>query len=151
MEKNDEYISFAETSYGNPYSNLALLKAEDILGYMLSYKRPFTEGDKGYHLRIKKKLHKEVCEKCFRYPDNHDSRPQIIKKVLDIEASKESRTAVTEAKYVTDTQLTCRGCRVLECKRSINREIGKPSELDIALKRMLGSIPQQFRLSKRGG
>jgi len=124
----DEFISFEKTNHNNPYDNPHLLKAEDILGYMLSYKRPFSEGDRFYLLRVKKKLHKEVCLNCIRYPDNsieqmaQGRRPIVKYKVLDVEKSKEQHKPVFK-EVERKSWLTCDGCRVLKCKQAFNREI----------------------------
>ena len=79
-------------------------------------------------LRVKKKLHKEVCLNCIRYPDNsieqmaQGRRPIVKYKVLDVEKSKEQHKPVFK-EVERKSWLTCDGCRVLKCKQAFNREI----------------------------
>jgi len=145
---SDEYISFEKTNYKNPYTNLCLLEMEDIFGYMLSYKRPFTKGDIGYLIRKRKKLHTDVCKFCYRLPENRQHqpyhlRPNVTLKRMDVEASKEEGSPVTFEVYEKD-YLTCDGCRVMKLKQSMNREINDPFS---CLRRVF--LPRRIRSNDR--
>ena len=91
----DKYISFMHTDHEHPYNDPFVLKIEDIFGFMMTYRKPYSKNDRKSLKNYRNKLTKH-CRNCMRFPSIcHESR---FKKRDDI-------------------------CRVLYLKEAMTREI----------------------------
>ncbi len=128
-EKVDHYIPFPTRQQRRKgrtpvYENDTLLKVEDIVGFMATYCRPFTDDDIKYLRRRRRELIDNVCNSCYRlFPEEQpDYRQKTrITQFAVPEECKRQKKLVTDVK-AEKIPLKCDGCRVLKLKQAINKE-----------------------------
>lgn len=63
----DKYISFQNSDYENPYEDPTVLKIEDIFGFMMAYRKPYSDANRKSLKNYRNRLRKH-CKTCIRLP-----------------------------------------------------------------------------------
>ena len=65
----DRFISFNDTDHDNPYDDPEILKIEDIFGFMMAYRKPYSDDSRKSLKNYRNRLTK-YCRLCSRLPSS---------------------------------------------------------------------------------
>lgn len=122
VKKIDKFISYKNTDHDNPYDDPEFLKLEEIVCFIMAYKKPYKRSTvkslKNYRGRLKKR-----CRGCTRFPDNCETFKDIVKTVSPMVVVKGNIIKLRGTKIA---KKWVDSCRVLLLKTRATKEIRGP-------------------------
>jgi len=120
-EKIDKFISYKNTDHDNPYDDPEFLKLEEIICFIMAYKKPYRRSTikslKNYRGRLKKR-----CRGCTRFPDSCED---IKGTLTTVDPIIHEGIVIVPHRYKHGKQWED-SCRVLLLKQRVTKEIRGP-------------------------
>lgn len=91
VEKEEKFISFQDTAHDNPYDDPEILKIEDIFGFMMCYRKPYSTSSRKSLKNYRNRLTK-YCRDCVGFPDNCKADEEGKDDTCRVKYLKESMT-----------------------------------------------------------
>jgi len=120
-QKTDKFISYKDTDHENPYDDPEFLKLEEIICFIMAYKKPYRRDTikslKNYRGRLKKR-----CRGCTRLPNECEQHwiTMNIEPPIVVNGETIRKITYTTGKKWKDS------CRVLLLKQRVTKEIRGP-------------------------